>query len=80
MSGGITTGFTVPLKVDRVSSGMKTNASNMYKELKAIPDLSKDTMLDAYDTLLHDSAAAVGFLTMTEGERVRYIKQKFGGL
>ena len=66
------------IKVDEEDS--ESVGEKIYDALKAIPGNSEDSMIKAYDTFLVETKRAKGFLRMTEGERVKYIQLKYGGL
>ena len=52
----------------------------MYDALKAIPGLTKEVMIRAYDSFLVETTRAKGFLRMSVLERIKYILLKYGGL
>jgi hypothetical protein len=66
------------IKVDQGESD--SVAEKIYDALKAIPGLTEDTMIRAYDTFLVETARAKGFLRMDISERIKYIVLKHGGL
>ena len=66
------------VKVDEQDS--ECVGEKIYDALKGISGISEDSMIKAYDDFLVETKRAKGFLRMTDGERVKYIQLKYGGL
>ena len=66
------------VKVDK--GEMKQDVSATFAALKAIPGLSRQTMIVAYDTFTSEPTKAWGFLEMSPEEKEEYVWYKFGGL
>ena len=58
--------------------GKKRDISSAYAALKAMPELSPQTIIVAYDYFTSEPTKAWVFVEMTEEERVVYIRYKFG--
>ena len=56
----------------------KQDISTAYAALKAMPGVSKETLVVAYDHFTSEPTKAWGFIQMTEEEREEYIRYKFG--
>ena len=72
---GMTKGHSI--NVDKREE--KHDMSSAYAALKAMPKITQETMIVAYDFFTSKATKAQAFIGMTEQEREVYIRYKFGG-
>ena len=58
---------------------VKQDISSAYPALKAMPRLSRETLIVAYEFFTSKPMKSWGFIEMTEQEREEYVRYKFGG-
>ena len=73
-------GMKMPHTIRVDKDDIRTDASNLFAALKAIPELSRETMTKASDTFMREPTMAIWFLEMDAEAREDYIRYKFGGL
>lgn len=65
------------VKVDKGET--KQDIMATFAALKAIPRVSQETLVVAYDTFTSEPTKAWGFLQMSVEDREYYVRYKFGG-